>query len=146
MSGNRFTLRSAVYLAPIKQNKILLLRRYNTGWMDGHYSLISGHIDGNETMFDAMIREAYEEAGIRVKAEDLQPVHTIHRWTEESEYIDFFFSAYNWENTPKIMEKDKCDDMRWFEQNNLPNNFLPYIKVAFDKHKNGIPFSYFGWK
>ncbi len=32
---NRFMLRAAVYLMPIKDGQILLLRRYNTGWMDG---------------------------------------------------------------------------------------------------------------
>lgn len=145
MSGKRFTLRSAVYLAPIRENKILLSRRYNTGWMDGYYSLISGHLDGNETMFAAMIREAYEEAGIRIKAKDLMPAHTIHRWTSESEYIDFFFVVSSWKNKPKIMEFDKCDDLSWFPLNELPDNILPYIEVALSNYKNKVPFSYFGW-
>ena len=59
----KFTLRAAVYLIPIKGNKVLLSRRYQTGWMDGKYSLIAGHIDGNESVFTAIIREASEEDG-----------------------------------------------------------------------------------
>lgn len=57
INTERFTVKSATYLMPLKDNQILLSRRFNTGWMDGMYSLISGHLDGNESVNDAMIRE-----------------------------------------------------------------------------------------
>ncbi len=41
--GKRFVLRSACYLILIREGKILLLRRFNTGWEDGKYTLIFGH-------------------------------------------------------------------------------------------------------
>ena len=37
---------SAVYLVLIEDGKILLSRRFNTGFEDGNYSLPSGHLDG----------------------------------------------------------------------------------------------------
>ena len=56
--AKRFTLLSAVHLVLIKDDKILLLRRKNTGYEDGKYSLVAGHLDGKESVTTAMIREA----------------------------------------------------------------------------------------
>ena len=60
----RFQLVTAVHLLLIQDEKILLLRRYHTGYEDGNYSVVAGHIDGNESILKAMQREALEEAGI----------------------------------------------------------------------------------
>lgn len=145
MSNERFTLRAAVYLILIKDGKTLLSRRFSTGWMDGKYSLIAGHLDGNETVFDTMIREAFEEAGIKVAKEDLKPVKVLHRKSNDQEYMDFFFLAEKWEGEPTIKEPDKCDDMSWFSIDNLPENILPYVKNVIENYKDGISFIESGW-
>lgn len=54
MRDKRFTLRVAAYLILIKKNKVLLLRRFNTGWEDGNYTLISGHLEGQEAVKKAI--------------------------------------------------------------------------------------------
>ena len=86
----RFKLVVAVHLILIENGKILLLRRYNTGYEDGNYSVVAGHVDGNESVIHAMKREAFEEAGITIKEEDLDIVHVMHRKTPERESIDYF--------------------------------------------------------
>ncbi|HYK08665.1 MAG TPA: NUDIX domain-containing protein [Candidatus Eisenbacteria bacterium] len=144
-SSSRFTLRSAVYLMLIKDSNILLLRRFNTGWMDGKYSLVSGHLDGNESITNAMIREAQEEAGITLIKKNLIPATVLHRKSSDAEYIDFFFVVKEWEGKPKVMEPDKCDNVEWFPLDNLPENVLPHIKEALHNYKNTIPFSESGW-
>lgn len=144
MQKEKFKLRSAVYLLPIKDNKVLLSRRFNTGWMDGKYSLISGHIDGNETVFQAMIREANEEAGIEIKEEDLIPATVIHR-KSDVEYIDFFFVVKKWQGSPSIKEPEKCDDLSWYSLDNLPSNLLPFITEAIQKYKDKTAFFTSGW-
>ncbi len=58
MKEERYKFICAVYLLLIKENQILLLKRANTGYEDGKYSLVSGHMDGNETIKQAMIRES----------------------------------------------------------------------------------------
>lgn len=146
MSNERFTLRVAVYLILIKDGKTLLSRRFNTGWMDGKYSLIAGHLDGNETVFDTMIREAFEEAGVKVTKNDLKPVKVLHRKSGDQEYMDFFFLAEKWEGEPIIKEPNKCDDMSWFPIDNLPENILPYVKNVIENYKDGIPFIESGWE
>lgn len=145
MSSERFTLRSAVYLMPLRGDEILLLRRANTGWMDGMYSLIAGHLDGNESVSSAMIREALEEAKIKVAKPDLIPATVVHRKSVIDEYVDFFFVTRTWEGTPEIGEPDKCDDLSWFPLNDLPTNLLPHVKTAIDNYKNKIAFSESGF-
>lgn len=146
MSGERFTLRAAVYLIFIKEGKTLLARRFNTGWMDGKYSLIAGHLDGGEKISDAMIREAYEEAGIKVAKEDLKPLKVFHRMSSDNqEYMDFFFIAEKWDGKPSIKEPNKCDDMSWFPIHDLPENTLPYVRSVIENYKDGVPFIESGW-
>jgi len=95
MSKRRFKLIAAVYLILIEKGKILLSKRYNTEYEDGKYSFIAGHVDGDETLRKALIREAHEEAGINISQEDLNLIHIMHRNTDDpdNERLDFFFSA-----------------------------------------------------
>lgn len=146
MSLARFMVRATVYLILIKNNSILLLRRFNTGWEDGNYSLISGHLDGKESVMQAMIREAKEEAGINIKTKDLHVVHAMHRKSDEDiEFVDFFLTADKWEGEPKITEPDKCDQIKWFPVNNLPENLIPHVKQAIESFQHNIAFSEVGW-
>ncbi|HET9721669.1 MAG TPA: NUDIX domain-containing protein, partial [Candidatus Saccharimonadales bacterium] len=75
----RFKLILSVYVIMIREGKILLLRRANTGYEDGNYGLPSGHADGGETSRAATAREAKEEAGVTIKPGDLKLAHCMHR-------------------------------------------------------------------
>lgn len=139
----RFKMRVAVHLFLEKDNKILLLRRYNTGYEDGNYSVVAGHVDGNETIIAAMKREALEEAGIVVQEEDLKIVNVMHRKYED-ESIDYFLYCNKYSGEVSIMEPNKCDELSFYDINELPDNVIPYIKQAFDDYKNGVQFSSYG--
>ena len=145
MSFERFTMTVAVYLVLIKDDKVLLLRRFNTGWADGSYSFISGHVDGNEPVSSAMCREAKEEAGINVDPKNLKFEHVMHR-TSDKEYIDFFFTVSDWEGEPYNAEPNKCDELKWFPIDEVPDNTLPYIKQVLIDIKENIKFSEVGWE
>ena len=140
----RFKLVVATHLFLIKNGQILLLRRFNTGYRDGQYSVPAGHLDGNEPSKIAMIREIKEEIGINIKPNNLKFVHLMHRLSEH-ERLDFFFTTKNWRGTPKIMEKNKCDDLKWFPLNKLPKNMVPYIRFAINNFQNNKVYSEFGW-
>lgn len=142
----RFKLISAVHLVLTKDKKeLLMLRRFNTGYEDGKYSLIAGHLDENETVRECLIREAREEAGLLINLEDLYFFHVMHRKVSAHERINFFFSAERYLGIPKIVEPDKCDDLSWFDMNNLPSNTIPYIKSAIEYGMNNQLYSEYGW-
>lgn len=144
MSTERFKLHAAVYLLLIRDGQVLLLRRFNTGWSDGMYSLISGHLDGDEPLTTAMCREAQEEAGIAINPTELKFAHVMHRFSDV-EYMDFFFTANTWEGEPSNTEPEKCDDMQWFPLDNLPPNILPYVRQVVEDYTAGRYFSEVGW-
>lgn len=128
----RFKLTPSVYLVLMKKNQVLLSRRSNTGYFDGYYSFPAGHIDGNETLKQGMIREAKEEINIELDLSDLNLVYVMNRKILGDERIDFFFIAKKWRGDLKNMEIDKCDDLRWFDLGDLPENIIPYIKQSID--------------
>lgn len=76
---NRFTYIGSSYLFLIKDDEILLQRRYQTGFQDGNYGVPAGHLDGKETARQGCAREIKEEIGITIKPEDLEVVHVMHR-------------------------------------------------------------------
>ena len=145
MPKDRFKVIPTSHLILVKDGKILLLRRFNTGWGDGNYSVIAGHLDGNETFLQAMVREAEEEAGIELSQEDLEVVHVVHRKSNE-ERIDFFILAKRWKGDPRNMEPHKCDDLNWFEMDKLPENTIPYIRQAIGCFRKGVFYSEHGWR
>ena len=142
--NERFKLIPAVYLILRQDDKVLLLRRANTGYQDGRYSLIAGHLDGDELATVGMVREAKEEAGIVVAQEDLEFVHLAHRLTRNQigqERIDLFFECRVWGGTVTNMEPVKCDDLRWFNIENLPPETLPLISRVLADINNGKNYS-----
>jgi len=133
---DRFRLVPAVYTLLRKDNQILLMRRFNTGYHDGEYSLPAGHLDGGESAKQAMIRELQEEVGLKLLPEQLKLVHTMHRQStnpELHERLDLFFEATEWTGTPVNMEPHKCDEFRWCSLDDLPENVVPEVAMVLNK-------------
>jgi ADP-ribose pyrophosphatase YjhB (NUDIX family) len=135
----------ACYLILRKEGKLLLLRRVNTGYEDGNYTLVSGHIEAGETAMEAMKREALEEAGIEIEIGDMRVVHVEQRKSPDREYVDFYLMAKQWKGEPRNMEPDKCSDLRWFDEKELPKNIISYIPVVIKKVDAGEPYSAYGY-
>jgi 8-oxo-dGTP diphosphatase len=134
----------AVHLFFLKDNKILLLRRFNTGYEDGNYSVVAGHVDAGETVTQAAVREAWEEAGVVLQPKDLQVVHVMNRKSND-ERVDFFVKIKTWEGEIQNKEPEKCDDLAWFSREALPANMIPYIRFAIENYQKGLLYSEFGW-
>ena len=136
----------ASYLVLLQENKILLLKRFNTGYEDNKYSFIAGHVDEGETFTQAIIREAYEEAGIKLIENDLKILHVMHRKSQDSERVDVFFTANKWDGSLDNKEPHKCSELNWFDVDNLPEDIIPYIQEVIKSIKNKTFYSEFGWQ
>ncbi len=128
-----------VHLFFFREDQILLLRRFNTGFRDGEYSVPAGHLEGGETVMEAAAREGAEEAGVRIQLSGMTFSTVMHR-IEDEERVDFFVVVDQWEGEPFNAEPDKCDDLRWVNVDALPINTVPYVRQALANHRNGVPF------
>jgi 8-oxo-dGTP diphosphatase len=152
MSRNRYPV--AVHLLFLRADTVLLSRRYQTGWHDGEYSVPAGHAEAGETVTQASAREAREEVGLDLNAADLQVVHVMHRASDapadetratNDERIDFFLAVRAWQGEPVNAEPEKCDDLRWYGVDALPENTVPYVRHALKYVRDGVWYSEFGW-
>jgi ADP-ribose pyrophosphatase YjhB (NUDIX family) len=133
-----------VHMFFLRGNKILLIRRYQTGYMDGHYSVPAGHLDGNEPVRMAAAREAQEEIGVRIDPAEIRFAGVFHRY-EGDERVDFFVHVRSWSGEPDNVEPEKCDEIRWTDIDDLPENIIPYIRRAIENFQAGVSFEEFGW-
>jgi 8-oxo-dGTP pyrophosphatase MutT (NUDIX family) len=133
-----------VHLFFFRENQVLLLRRFNTGFRDGEYSVPAGHLDGNETVIAAGIREAQEEVGTKIEAGEMVFSSVMHR-VEDDERVDFFLHVHKWQGEPFNAEPEKCDDVRWADVAELPVNMVPYVRQALKNHLKGIQFDEYGF-
>jgi 8-oxo-dGTP pyrophosphatase MutT (NUDIX family) len=130
---DRFAVVPAAYVyllrpAPMPGGReVLLGLRRNTGYRDGHWAAVAGHVERGETVFAAAAREALEEVG--VTDVDLVPWCAMQRTGDGDpidERVDYFFTATSWAGTPRIVEPDKCADLRWFNLDALPSPVVPH--------------------
>jgi 8-oxo-dGTP pyrophosphatase MutT (NUDIX family) len=119
------------HLFLVRDGKVLLARRFKTGYEDGKYSLVAGHVEGKETVFDSIVREAKEEAGLDLDPGSLKMVHVMHYDDNIKEYVAFFVSATS-RGEPVNLEPEKCDHMDWFSVDALPDMMVPYIRQALE--------------
>lgn len=135
----RFCSKLTVGLLLMQNNKILMMKRKNTGYMDGMYAFVAGHVEEGESLKQAMIREAKEEAGINVDEKDLEFICGI-REKSHCRYINFFFKTDKYSGTPKIMEEDKCESLEWIDIDKIPENTIEAEKRAIYNYFNNISF------
>ena len=146
----RFKVPVAVHLFLVRDGRVLLLQRCNTGYEDGNYSVVAGHLDGGEAVRAAAAREAWEEAGVRLSPDDLGVVGVMHRrGTDDAgtaERVDFFLETSRWLGDVTNAEPAKCDELSWFPLDHLPDNVVPYVRRALDNYRRGVWFDSFGWE
>jgi 8-oxo-dGTP pyrophosphatase MutT (NUDIX family) len=134
----------AIDLLLIKDGKVLLQRRKNTGWMDGKWNLFGGHPCDDEVLEETIVREAKEELGIEIKPKDIHIVHCIQHRSTSRLYMQFYATCEKYKGTPTIME-DKADTLEWFDVNDLPKEIVPTAKQAIKSYANKKHFSRFGF-
>ena len=115
-----------------KSDRLLLLRRKDTGFMDGYLALPGGHVQAGETISKAARRECKEEACIETK--ELQPLVVMPFLNG----VDFIFEAREWNGVAEIGEPAKCSEIGWFPAEKLPEDVVPFVTKALELRKRQV--------
>lgn len=135
-----------------KGNKVAMVLRKNTDYMDGYYGLPAGKVDWGEPFKVAAVREAKEEAGVTIELEDIYHRHTVHRHGEDvvsgkfMDWIDIYFEAEKWEGEPHNAEEHKSEELVWISLDQISKvKIVPPQKNALERIANGERYSQYGW-
>ena len=85
-----------VILLLMRNGRILLRERANTGYGDGAYEPPTGQLADRETIVETAIRVASAEAGIAIRAENVSLAHVMHD-VSGSGRIAFFLTVSGWQ-------------------------------------------------
>jgi len=123
-----------VILLLMRNGRILLRERANTGYGDGAYEPPTGQLADRETIVETAVRVASAEAGIAIRAENVSLAHVMHD-VSGSGRIAFFLTITGWHG------EFTSPDARWFAVGNLPTNMLDRSRVALRNYAEGMRFS-----
>src|SRR5579864_5940480 len=122
-----------VILLLMRNGRILLRERANTGYGDGAYEPPSGELADRETIVETAIRVA-SAAGLAIGGENVSLAHVMHDVSGGGR-IAFFLSVSGWTGQPA------SPDVRWFPVGDLPTNMLDRARVALRNYADGMRFS-----
>lgn len=139
---------AAVYGILSADGRVLLMRRFGTGYRDGQLGLPAGHVDGGEDAVSALRRELREELAITVDAAACRLAVVVHRAPErpgDGEYLDLFFTVDSWHATPANAEPAKCSELVWADRADPPADTVDYVTAALRAVDRGQHLLLHGW-
>lgn len=134
---------SAVYMI-IKNEKgeVLFQRRCGSKLWPNFLGLPAGHLDKEENAIDALTREAKEELDINITPNDIEDTFVVNRINKNLKpYYDVYFVIKNYGGIIKINEPNKCQELKWIDLEDLPEDIIGFERVALDNYRKGIKFS-----
>lgn len=131
-----------VHLVLRRGDEVLLARRANTGYADGLLHAPSGHVEDGEDVLEAMVREAAEEVGLRLRPEDLRVATVMqHAAPSGAPRIGWFFEAeYGAGGEPFNAEPHKCSELGWYPLSGLPHDLVAYCRAGLLAYREGHRF------
>ena len=132
--SERLNIRAAVFVVLERDGKIFMLRRSNTGWADGMWTIPAGHIDPGQTAVEAIQVEAWEEAKVRIEPEDLEFIHSHYVFDA---YANYYFKALKWEGEPTLGEPHLASESGWFAYDALPTDTIMHVQQMLADVKKG---------
>ncbi len=133
-----------VHAILLRDERILLGRRHQTEYADDLFHFPTGHLQAGESVVEGLVREIREELGVHRNSGSVRLAHVMHSASGTGR-VAFFFVANDWVGTPSNQEPNKCSESAWFGWDDLPDQMVPYARVALGPIRSGTNFSTFGW-
>ena len=125
-----------------KQNKFLVSKRLSSKIFANFWEFPGGKLEKNESFHNAIIRELYEELGIRVKKKSLTNLDIItHKYKKNEITVLGIFFLNKWSG---IVKSREGQEIKWLHISEIKElNFLEGSKVILNKLSSGFYNFYF---
>ncbi|MFF8960311.1 NUDIX domain-containing protein [Streptomyces sp. NPDC014894] len=136
-----------VHLYLERDGQVLLgLRHPDSSFAGSIHHFLAGHCE-QEPATGAVVREAWEEAGLRIRPEDLELVHVVHTPDRSGGLprVQLVFRARAWDGEAVVREPDQCAGWAWWPLDALPEPIVPYTRAAIEGIRAGRVFTELGW-
>lgn len=143
MTGRHMLIPAVWVIVTDTNGKIFMVRRANTGWRDGSWTVPAGHVEKDEGPSAAAVRELMEEAGIAARVEELTDplVYFYPEDARVNERVSIFFRYLDRTASAHNAEPAKADAADWFERDSLPADMPPLLRRALKDMEDGIRYS-----
>ncbi len=129
------------------QELLVGLRR--GGFAANEWDTPSGKLEPGETLQHGMVREAFEETGLRLPAEQLRVAAITHWYPPDGvPRIGVFFHLEAdppRHGEPRIAEPAKCGELRWAPLEALPAPLLRYTEIGVELLRSGQIYAAMDW-
>lgn len=133
-------LHNEVAVFIINNNKQVLLqkRSANKRFNPNKWSLCAGHVDANEGLENAALRELKEEVGLEIPLEKLHPIaeREFTLGDSNSHITYFFYTKSNKDEDDFIIQKEELSEVKWFYLDEVINMIKEEDKtIVFKKNR-----------
>lgn len=118
----------------VKNGKILMVKEAKKKCY-GQWNFPAGHVEENELITDAAIREAFEETGCRVKLTGVLPISTVYLKENETAIIVKFTADIIEENIK--FDTKEILDVQWLDLEKVKNMTVEELR-GYDTALNDI--------
>ncbi|MFD1126424.1 8-oxo-dGTP diphosphatase [Lentilactobacillus raoultii] len=112
---------------------VLVEDKTDVAWKFGH-TFPGGHVEKNESLYDAMVREVYEETGLTVS--HLEACGTVEWFNQDPAYrrLGFLYKTTHFSGTLKQSDEGKIYWLPLAELNekNTAESFMKFLKIFTD--------------
>lgn len=133
-------LHNEVAVFIINNNKQVLLqkRSANKRFNPNKWALCAGHVDANESLENAALRELKEEVGLEIPLEKLHPIaeREFTLGDSNSHITYFFYTKSNKDEDDFIIQKEELSKVKWFDLEEVINMIKEEDKtIVFKKNR-----------
>lgn len=136
----------AVVVIVRRDDKILFVRRANTGYQDGKLCIPGGHLEADESFTEAAVREVKEETDLDIEASQLRFVHVQQTFDGIDVRVHVFFELDSWRGEPVNAEPEVHSEMLWLSVSDLPyGDMMPLVAAGLKAVVGGVVYDELRW-
>ena len=121
-----------------KNHRFLLGKRLGNAYLSGKYGIPGGRVKRGESLVESAKRELLEETGL--EARKIEFIGLVNDNQRKRTFLHVVFVCKSFSGTLQTLEPEKCEEWKWFDADNLPDDILPGHRAGINmfREKRGL--------